>query len=283
MLEAAEARGPRPMHTAVMPARDRTSPEDQIRRRRPVPAPTLQPRVLHEAPGVLIVDKPAGLPTQPGRGHADDTLLNGVFAMRGEALASLGPDRDWGLVHRLDRDVSGPVVLATTPDAYDRLRAAFASREVRKWYLALVRGTPPSPEGECSRPIREEVRGGMKVALCPQRGGETARTRWRQLARVDGDALLEVEPVTGRLHQIRVHMAALGCPVRGDRIYRADAPPNTSAPPPGRRPDPLMLHAWRIEVPWPEASHGRLQASSPIPPEMKPIADAMARLEAGRE
>jgi RluA family pseudouridine synthase len=261
-----------------MSARDRTSTDEQIRRRRPVAAPGLQPRVLLEAPGVLIVDKPAGVPTQPGRGHAEDTLLNGAFALRGEALGALGADRDWGLVHRLDRDVSGPVVLATTPDAYDALRAAFAGRQVRKWYLALVRGSPPSAQGECSRAIREEVRGDMKVAMCPQRGGETALTRWRTLARQPAGTLLEVEPVTGRLHQIRVHMAVLGCPVQGDRVYRADAPPNTSPLPPGRVPDPLMLHAWRIEVPWPGSASGRLTATSPVPSGMGALAEAVARL-----
>jgi 23S rRNA pseudouridine1911/1915/1917 synthase len=264
-----------------MSARDRTSTDEQIRRRRPRPVPSLEPRVLLEVPGVLVVDKPAGVPTQPGRGHADDTLLNGAFALRGDALATLGPERDWGLVHRLDRDVSGPVALATTAEAYDRLRAAFAGRHVRKTYLALVLAAPPSPEGECSRPIREEVRGRMKVGLCPQRGGETALTRWRTLARNDGRTLLEVEPVTGRLHQIRVHMAALGCPVVGDRVYRVDAPPNTSPLPPGRRPDPLLLHAWRLEIPWPEAPGGHLMATSPVPAEMPELAAATARLGPG--
>ena len=264
-----------------MSARDRTSTDEQIRRQRPRPEPSLQPRVLLEVPGVLVVDKPAGVPTQPGRGHSDDTLLNGAFALRGDLLGALGSDRDWGLVHRLDRDVSGPVTLATTAEAYDALRAAFADRLVRKTYLALVRGTPPSSEGECSRAIREEIRGRMKVGLCPQRGGETALTRWRTLVRHDGCTLLEVEPVTGRLHQIRVHMAALGCPVVGDRVYRADAPPNTSPLPPGRRADPLLLHAWRLEIPWPEAPGGRLIATSPIPAEMTELAAAMARLRPG--
>ena len=225
----------------------------------------------------MIVDKRAGVPTQPGKGHADDTLLNGVFALRGEELGRLGPDRDWGLVHRLDRDVSGPVVVATTPEAYDRLRAAFAARQVRKWYLALVEGTPPADDGECSRAIKEEVRGGMKVGICPLRGGEPANTRWHLLHRAAGRSLLEVEPVTGRLHQIRVHMAALGCPVVGDRVYRADAAPNTGSLPPGRKPDPLLLHAWRIEFPWPEAAGGRMRATSPIPEGMAALAEALAR------
>lgn len=259
--EGSVAAGARSGDTVRMPsARPRN--DDGAARQRPAPRPDLAPDILRESEEAICVGKPAGLVTQPGKGHLRDTLLNGVFALRGDALGALGPDRDWGLLHRLDREVSGCVLLAKTPAAYDRLRAAFERREIGKTYLALVKGAPPSTEGSCSRAIREELRGGMKVALLPVRGGEAALTRWRTIARRDGRTLLEVEPVSGRLHQIRVHMAALGCPIVGDRVYRSDAPPNTSAPPPGRTPDPLLLHAWRLE--YPEGS-GRAIAECPPP------------------
>ena len=231
-----------------------------------MPAAALAPTVLHEADGVLCVAKPAGVVTQPGRGHLGDTLLNGAFAIRGEALGTLGADRDWGLLHRLDREVSGCVLLAETPEAYDRLREAFERRRIVKTYLAIVQGAPPAAEGACTRGIREEIRNDMKVALCPVRGGEAAETRWRTLGRAHGRAMLEVEPVTGRLHQIRVHLATLGCPIVGDRMYRVDAPPNTSRLPPGREPDPLLLHAWRIEFP---KTDGTVRVECPPPDAMR--------------
>jgi 23S rRNA pseudouridine1911/1915/1917 synthase len=249
-----------------MPA-PRARQDDGFARRRPVPRADLSPEVLRESSDAICVAKPAGMVTQPGRGHADDTLLNGVFAMRPEALGALGPDRDWGLLHRLDREVSGCVLLAKTANAYDRLRDAFECREIRKTYLAMVAGAPPSVEGQCSRSIREEIRGGMKVALLPVRGGEAALTRWRTLGRRGTRTLLEVEPVTGRLHQIRVHLAALGCPIVGDRVYRSDAPPNTSSLPPGRHPEPLLLHAWRLEYP---DVDGAVVAECPPPEALRP-------------
>jgi RluA family pseudouridine synthase len=230
--------------------------------------------VLHRDDHVLALAKPAGVVTQPGKGHERDALLHGAFAVDGEALGSLGADRDWGLLHRLDRDVSGAVLLGRTPAAYDALRAAFADRRVTKRYLAIVGKAPPSPQGTCSRPIREEIRNHVKVATCPVRGGEPAETRWRTLASRGGMWLLDVEPVTGRLHQIRVHLAAMGCPVVGDRMYRADQPPNTSTLPPGRLGDPLHLHAWRVTFPHPSGSGPMtVEASAP---------EAMAGMLPGR-
>ena len=220
--------------------------------------------------------KPAGVVTQPGKGHERDALLNGAFAVDGETLGSLGADRDWGLVHRLDRDVSGVVLLGRTAAAYDGLRSAFADRLVTKRYLAIVGKAPPSPQGTCSRPIREEIRNHVKVATCPVRGGEPAETRWRTLACHDGVWLLEVEPVTGRLHQIRVHLAAMGCPVVGDRMYRADQPPNTSPLPPGRAPDPLRLHAWRLTFPHPSGT-GPMTIEAPPPTVMTAMLAAPTR------
>jgi len=245
----------------------RPSDHSAIERQRPLPHTALAPAILFENDEVLCLAKPAGLATQPGKGHLRDTLLNGAFALRGEALSTLGADCDWGLLHRLDRDVSGVVLLAKNVAGYQRLRLAFAQREIEKRYLAVVQGKPPSAHGMCSRPIREERRGEVKIATCPLRGGEVAQTRWTTLAREATYSVLEVELITGRLHQIRVHMAALGCPIMGDRMYRADAPPNTSRLPKGRVAEPLLLHAWKIGFA-PAATKPLLWVSCPLPPSM---------------
>jgi 23S rRNA pseudouridine1911/1915/1917 synthase len=118
---------------------------------------------------------------------------------------------------------------------------------VRKRYLAIVEGKPPRGEGSIDLPLEEARRGDMKVSLVNRRGGgRPALTRWRTLASAGGRTLLEVEIETGRLHQIRVHLAQLGCPVLHDRVYRVDLPPNTSTPPRGRPAPALSLHAASI-------------------------------------
>lgn len=213
----------------------------------PTPNPAIDVRVLLEDPSFVVVEKPAGTVTEPGLGHAGDSLMNGAFARWGARLGPLGEARDHGLVHRLDRDASGALVIALDAAAYDAIRAQFEARTVRKRYLAIVQGKPPRGEGSIDLPLEEARRGDMKVSLVNRRGGgRPALTRWRTLASAGGRTLLEVEIETGRLHQIRVHLAQLGCPVLHDRVYRVDLPPNTSRPPRGRPETPLALHAASI-------------------------------------
>ncbi len=213
----------------------------------PTPNPAIDIRVLHEDPSFVVVEKPAGTVTEPGLGHTGDSLMNGAFARWGARLGPLGEARDHGLLHRLDRDASGALVIALDAAAYDAIRAQFEARTVRKRYLAIVEGKPPRGEGSIDLPLEEARRGDMKVSLVNRRGGgRPALTRWRTLASAGGRTLLEVEIETGRLHQIRVHLAQLGCPVLHDRVYRVDLPPNTSTPPRGRPAPPLALHAASI-------------------------------------
>lgn len=221
--------------------------------------------LLHRDDALLVVDKPAGLVVEPGLGHRRDSLLNGLMAAHGDSLSLMGPSRDWGLLHRLDRETSGCVLVALRPAAYDSLREQFESRRVRKSYLAIVNGRPRMSEGVVDTALEEVRRGDLKVSVPGRRGaGRPAVTRYRVLASTKSQALLLVSIDTGRLHQIRAHLAGIGHPIEGDRIYRTDLPPNTSRPPPGREAPPLLLHAWRLGFSHPESGRA-MEAESPPP------------------
>ena len=187
---------------------------------KPTPNPAIPVEVLLEDPDFVVVLKPTGLVSEPGLGHAADSVLNGAFARWGDRLGLMGEPRDHGLVHRLDRDASGALVIALSPAAYDGIRAQFEARTVRKRYLAIVEGKPPRGEGTCELPIEEARRGDMKIAVVGRRGAaRPALTRWRTLASTKARTLLEVEIETGRLHQIRAHFDHIGFPVLNDKIY----------------------------------------------------------------
>lgn len=232
---------------------------------RPPANPSITPSIILADDSLLVVDKPAGLVVEPGLGHARDSLLNGLMSTHGEALAALGPDRDWGLVHRLDRETGGCVLIALTAAAYDHLRRQFESRSVRKSYLSIVNGRLPNEQGTIDDPLVETRRGDMKISVPGRRGaGRPAVTHFRVLAATRSRSLLLVRIETGRLHQIRAHLASIGHPVCGDRVYRSDLPPNTSRPGPGRARSPLLLHAWRLEFSHPVTGR-RTSVESPPP------------------
>ncbi len=219
-----------------------------------MPVPTANSRVpfdtVYENEHVLVVAKPRGRVTLPGRGHDHDTLLNGVFASHGRALARLGARRDYGLLHRLDRATSGLVVFARTAEAYDRLRKAFADRRVVKTYLTIVRGRLPGARGVLRKRLRQERRGDLLVSVCDPRGVE-AVTRWQRWASGSGRHLVTCQIETGRLHQIRAHLAALGTPVEGDTVYGVPSAPDARASASRRADRSLLLHAWKLEFPDP--------------------------------
>lgn len=206
---------------------------------------------MREDERVLVANKMPGMVCEPGKAHRDDSLLNGLFALDGgrlaPALARLGESRDWGLLHRLDRLTSGLVLCALSIEAYESLRAAFEARQVRKSYLALARGELAA-NGEIDQPILEQVVNGMRIASIDPRG-KPAVTRWRTIARRGKYALLECDLVTGRLHQIRVHLASVGAPIAGDPLYESGGKARTGGRPPD---DPLLLlHAWKLVYPDP--------------------------------
>lgn len=210
----------------------------------PAAAAQMVERVLYRDDMVLVIDKPPGLPVHAGpRGGATlDALLPWL---------AFGKGRPPGLAHRLDRDTSGCLVLGRTKPALARLGELFAKGAVTKTYLALVQDAPGLEDGRIDLPLakRSEVRGWW---MEPSDQGQAAVTDIRVLARHDGVALVEAQPRTGRTHQIRVHLKALGAPLLGDRIYGE-----------GQSAARLMLHARAIELPWLAGIH--IKAQAPLP------------------
>jgi 23S rRNA pseudouridine1911/1915/1917 synthase len=200
--------------------------------------------LLHLDPQLLVLDKPPGLTVHPGAGRTTGTLVHRLLHRFPELAGVGGPGRP-GVVHRLDKDTSGVMVVARTAPAYVALARAFAGRAVDKRYLAIVYGVPAA-EGVVEAPIGRHPRERRKMAV--RSGGRPAVTRWRRLGAAGGAALLEVTLETGRTHQIRVHLRHLGHPLVGDPVYGGARWKGLTGP--GRTalrdfPRPA-LHAWRL-------------------------------------
>ncbi|MES1158799.1 MAG: RluA family pseudouridine synthase [Terricaulis silvestris] len=208
--------------------------------------------LIHEDPHVLAFNKPAGLAVQGGSGVTQS--LEDMLA----AFAKSNGKRP-RLVHRLDRETSGVIIAARTKPAAAFLSEAFASREAKKTYLAIVCGGAPEPaDGEIDAPLAKSNRAGLDIMeIAPPSHGQAALTRYRTLAATPEAALVELAPETGRMHQLRAHLAHIGRPIAGDGkyggLYRLGA---TEIP-------GLMLHAAALDVPHPAG--GRLQLSAPPP------------------
>jgi 23S rRNA pseudouridine1911/1915/1917 synthase len=181
--------------------------------------------VLYEDPHLAVVDKPAGVVTHPGAGRTGPTLAAGVL-YRWPRVRGVGEEGRWGIVHRLDRDTSGAMVVALDADSLAGLQAALRRREVHRTYFALVHGAPSTPTGTIDAPLGPDPRRrGRRRVLT---SGRQARTHYRVMDSSSGFSLLEVTLESGRTHQIRVHLAAVGLPVAGDRVYgKASGAPRT--------------------------------------------------------
>jgi 23S rRNA pseudouridine1911/1915/1917 synthase len=212
--------------------------------------------ILYEDGDVVAVNKPAGLVVHAGAGRSSGTLVNALLH-HFKSLSSVGGELRPGIVHRLDKGTSGVLLVARTDAAHRSLAAQFSGRTIEKTYLALVQGKPDSDRGTIDLPITRDPdrRTRMTTRLA---SGRHAHTEYRVLERYEKFTLLEVHIATGRTHQIRVHLSALGHPVAGDPLYGAAAQPDLNRP---------WLHALRIRFDSPSKGE-RLTIEAPVPPEL---------------
>ena len=218
--------------------------------------------VVFEDAELIVVDKPAGLVVHPGAGNPDRTLLNGLLA-HAPALRKVPRA---GIVHRLDKDTSGLLVVAKTLSAQAQLAAQLAARSVKRSYLALVHGAPPA-QGSIDAPIGRDPRTRTRMAVSA--GGREARTSYKVLERFGRQALLECKLETGRTHQIRVHLQHIKCPIVGDTVYRRGARAGVDFP-------RQALHAAALELSHPRSGK-RMSWSAPLPADMKKLIAALRR------
>ena len=222
--------------------------------------------VAYEDADMLIVDKPAGLVVHPSAGHGSGTLVNALLGRardRGEPLGSIAGVGRPGIVHRLDKETSGLIVVAKTDLAQGVLMRQFGDRSIEKEYLALVRGATPAPRGRIEAPIGRDPRDRQRMSVVA--GGRDSVTEYEQLAEGDGYALVSLRPLTGRTHQIRAHLAYLGLPIAGDLRYGGGEGPG------GLRRQ--FLHAARLGLVRP-SDGAKLRAWSPLPPDLAACLEA---------
>ena len=217
--------------------------------------------VVHQDQHIVVIDKPAGLSVHPGPGHPDRTLVNALLA-RCPDIQGIGGAIRPGIVHRLDKDTSGLMVVAKTHAAHQALSEELKARRVTKGYLALATGSVTPAEGQIDAPIARDPRQRKRMAVVA--GGRESRTRYRVIERMGGHTLLEMYLETGRTHQIRVHLAYIGHSILGDTVY-------------GKR-DPLLdrhfLHAYHLGFQHPIGG-APVEFRSPLPDELACVLDRL--------
>ncbi len=240
----------------------------------PPPQPaTIEPepiplRVLFENEDVLVVDKPAGMVVHPSPGHDRGTLVHAALAHAPD-MAGVGGVLRPGLVHRLDKDTSGVLILAKNDAAHQFLQDQFRARQVRKEYIGLVIGHPPAGRGRIEAPIERDPAHRQRMRVTTPGRGREAYTEFEVLERFPGYALVRFRPITGRTHQIRVHAAFLGTPIAGDALY---APRHKGRLPLERH----FLHAHRLTLRLPGEPTPRT-FEAPLPPELQAVLEHLRR------
>lgn len=237
------------------------NPGDMITIALPEPVPSdLQPLavtldIIYEDDDLLVINKPSGMPVHPGPGHPADTLVNAVLSRCPDLPGIKGTMRP-GVVHRLDKDTSGLIIFAKNDKALASLQHQFRSRQVKKEYLALVRGRLRPPKGTIEGPIGRDPANRQRMAVVA--GGREARTAYEVIRYLDDHTLVAVRPQTGRTHQIRVHLARMGYPVAGDIAYGGEDPQVPR----------MFLHARALGFQLPSTGEFR-EFEAPLPADLK--------------
>jgi 23S rRNA pseudouridine1911/1915/1917 synthase len=214
--------------------------------------------ILYENDDLLVVNKPAGMVVHPAAGHTTGTLVHAALAHSPE-MEGIGGEKRPGVVHRLDKDTSGIILLAKNDAAHHWLQEQFRMRRVNKTYIALVDGKPSTPTGRIEAAIGRSPAQRKQMAVTTENKGREAISEYRVLENFPRHTLLEVHPITGRTHQIRLHLAFIGCPVAGDTVY-------------GRKKATItlqhhFLHAASLSILLPgQTEQHRFEA--PLPPEL---------------
>jgi 23S rRNA pseudouridine1911/1915/1917 synthase len=217
--------------------------------------------ILFENDDLLVIDKPAGMVVHPAAGHASGTLVNAVLGYDPE-IEGIGGEERPGVVHRLDKETSGLIVLAKNERAHRWLQDQFRLRKVQKTYLALVDGKPPTPSGRVEAHIGRDPSHRKKMAIVPESRGREAISEYKTLESFQDHTLLEFHPLTGRTHQIRLHCAFLGCPIVGDEIYGRKMPTVEI--------DRHFLHAFRLKIILPGENEPRI-FEAPLPEDLEKV------------
>ena len=230
-------------------------------------------RIVFEDQHLLVVDKPAGLVVHPAAGNRDGTLVNALLHHCGGSLSGIGGVARPGIVHRIDKDTSGLLVVAKTDVAHEGLAKQFAAHSIERRYLAIVSGVPKAAEGTIDEPLARSAANRKKIAIVKGSRGKRAVTHWRRVTVLSQAALVECQLETGRTHQVRVHMASIGHPLVGDPVYGRSGKAH------GKLLNELQfhrqaLHAAELGFIHPVTKH-RLLFASAMPPDMQELFEAL--------
>jgi 23S rRNA pseudouridine1911/1915/1917 synthase len=220
--------------------------------------------VLHEDDAVIAIDKPAGMVVHPAPGSRRGTLVHALAHRFG--VDPVGPPERSGIVHRLDRDTSGVLLVARTHAALEALARQFRERTIEKRYVAVVRGNVARDSGTIDRPIGRHPRERKRMSVRSRRGRPSV-TRWSVVERLRRATVVRLAPETGRTHQLRVHLAAIGHPIVGDRVYGARRGGDPEFP-------RQALHAEQITFAHPSTG-ARLTIRAPVPPDMQQLIETL--------